>query len=203
MEDSLSLEEVILFTLINIIIILLGIILYHYIWIKDYGVMIPNPQSEAGMTFFNSKNFVIVFAELWKRIKEFDRMYLFNSIGIEGYIYLFFQRELISLIFTMAIFSFLFSFISNLTIEGTEKSAFQDFLLNNKYLNDFTTIVHLISVALFTFLHFRFFRVIKAETKYIYFDRFDRMSRKKDSDWLSCRTLHVSGLAPNERNSKK
>ena len=81
MEKPLSLEEVILFALINLIIILLGIALYYYIWIKEYGASIPNPQffEETNLTFFNSKNFVIVISELWKRIKEFDKIYFFRS----------------------------------------------------------------------------------------------------------------------------
>ena len=166
--------------------------------------MIPNPQfsDEPNLTFFNSKNFSIATSELWKRIKEFDKHYLIRSVGHESYIYLVFQRKLIYLIFTMAIFSFFFSFISVFFMNQENHSFLQDFLLNNKYLNDFTTIVHIVSVILFTFLHFRFFTVIKTEAKHLYFDRFDKMSRKKDSDWLSCRTLHISGLGPNERNSK-
>jgi hypothetical protein len=201
---EVTLEEIILFGLFNLLLILIGIILFYYVWIKSYGIMIPLPQlsNEDNLTFFNTKNFKIGISELYKRIKSFDKSYLIRSIGPESYIYLIFQRKLISLIITISIFSFLFSFISNFLGKEDTNSTIRDFLINNKYLNDFTTIIHVISVFLFTFLHFRFFTSIKSDAKFIYFDRFDKMSRRKDADWLSCRTLHVSGLGPTERNSK-
>lgn len=203
LNKDTTFQEVSVFTIVNLVIILVGLILWYYIWIRDYGVMIPNPQysNEQEITFFNTKNFSIAIYEIWKRIKDFDKRYLIRSIGHESYIYLIFQRKLIYLIFTMSIFSLLFSFIS-ISFKAEEQNTFQDILLNNKYLNDVTTIIHIISILLFTFLHFRFFTVIKTEASYLYFDRFDKMSSKKDADWLSCRTLHISGLAPNERNSK-
>ena len=43
--------------------------------------------------------------------------------------------------------------------------------------------------------------LFRKEVKQLYFERFDRMSNKKDFEWLTCRTLHVSGIAPTERNS--
>jgi hypothetical protein len=203
LNKDTTFQEVGVFTLVNLVIILVGLVLWYYIWIRDYGVMIPNPQyyNEQEITFFNTKNFSIAIYEIWKRIKDFDKRYLIRSIGHESYIYLIFQRKLIYLIFTMSIFSLLFSFIAS-SFKAEEQNTFQDILLNNKYLNDVTTIIHIISILLFTFLHFRFFTVIKTEASYLYFDRFDKMSNKKDADWLSCRTLHISGLAPNERNSK-
>jgi hypothetical protein len=204
---NITLEEVLLFILINVIMILTGIILWYFIWIKQYGGSIPNPQfgNEEEVTYFHSKNFVRVVSELWTRITNFDKKYMLRSIGMESYVYLFFQRKLCSLLLRMTIFSFLLSLVTTLATKSNEDAPatwFQDFLLNNKFLNDFTTIVHIISLALFTFLHFRFFTLIKTEIKYLYFDRFDKMSRKKDADWLSCRTLHISGLGPNDRNSK-
>ena len=199
-----SIEEVILFFLVNLIILLFGIILYYYIWIKSYGGVIPVKQigNEEELTFFNSKNFVIVITELWNKIKEFDKRYMIRSIGLESYVYLLFQRSLISLLFTMSIISIIISIFSTFLSDNSKNTSIQNFFLNNKYLNDFTTKLHIISVILFTFLHFRCFSMIKTQAKYLYFDRFDQMSRNKSADWLSCRTLHVSGLGPNERSSK-
>lgn len=201
----ISFQEVILFLNVNCIIIFLGIILWYFIWIKEYGGVIPNPQigNETNITYFNSKNFVIVWEQLWKRIKEFSKPYLIRSVGMESYIYLLFQRKLIRFLLTMSFFSLFFSLLTTLAhSEQSSYSAFHDFLLNNKYLDDFSIVIHVTSLILYTFLHFRFFGVIKRETKFLYFDRFDEMSRNKDADWLSCRTLHISGLGPNERNSK-
>ena len=60
---------------------------------------------------------------------------------------------------------------------------------------------YIIFLYLNTFLHFRCFNIIKKEAYYIYFSRFDKMSQKFDLNFLSSRTLHISGLAPEERNT--
>lgn len=205
-QINISPHEVIMFILVNLIIILLGIILWYFIWIKTYGGEIPNPQmgDEFQMTFFSSKNFFMVVSELWKRIRNFDKVYFLRSTGMESYVYLFFQRKICSLLVTMSVFSILFSLISMYITydEGDSYESLFRKLLNNNVLTESTTILHLISLVFFTFLHFRFFSKIKREAKFLYFQRFDKFSRHKNADWLSCRTLHISGLAPEERNSK-
>ena len=75
-------------------------------------------------------------------------------------------------------------------------------LLNNLYLNEFSTILHLISLFIFTFLHFRFLTEVKRECQNVYLDRLKRMSKNKEEDWLSCRTLLISGIPNYERNGK-
>ena len=59
---TIPIQESILFLLINIVMILMGIILWYYIWIKQYGGEIPNPQfaSESNISYFSSKNFVFL-----------------------------------------------------------------------------------------------------------------------------------------------
>ena len=93
------------------------------------------------------------------------------------------------------------SFANFLASQDKKWDAFHDFLLNNKYLNDFSTAMHLFALIFYTFLHFRFFTVLKNQLKNLYFEHFDKMSRHKHDEWLSCRTLHISGLAASQRNS--
>ena len=203
-NHHISLEEIFLFIFVNFIIITFGVIFWYIIWIRDYGGIIPNPQlmNETNISYFNSKNFLIVLKEIWKRFKEFNKNYLLRSIGTEAYVMLLFQRKVISLLIIMSILSLIFSFINILANKEKGYNAFHDFLLNNKYLNEFSTVMHLISLIIYTFLHFRFFSVLKNDLKNLYFENFDKMSREKDSDWLSCRTLHISGLSASQRNSK-
>ena len=73
--------------------------------------------------------------------------------------------------------------------------------MDNKYIDDFSSFLHLIGVVIYSFLHFRFFSILKNEAVNLYFERFDFLSRKKDYNWLSSRTLHISNLEPSERNS--
>ncbi len=193
--------------LIGLIIILFGLYLWNYLWISEYGGEMPAPQlhNEVNITYFNSKNFSFVVSELWKHFTSFDKLYLLRSCGIENYIYLLFQRRILYMLLNMSIISLLLSFVAELikASEAEEKffEALYDLLLNNKYINDYTVVCQLISFIIFSFLHFRNFSQLKNEVKLIYFERFEKMSREKNVDWLSCRTLHVSGILPEERNS--
>ena len=140
---QISLQESALFLLLNLIVLLFGIIMWYFIWIKRFGGEIPNAQlsSEKTISYFSSKNFTIVLRELFSHINSINKQYLIHTVGYEGYIYLLFQRTMISLLITVVLFSFIFSALNLLVKEREGQSDFftfvQNFLLNNKYLNDF------------------------------------------------------------------
>jgi hypothetical protein len=200
-QSKISIEEILLFLLINIIIILLGILLWFIIWIKPYGSSIPYPQfgEETNITYLNTKNFSIIIHQLWIRFREFNQHYITRSIGLEAYAYLLFQRKLISIFFYTSVLSLIFTSLNLLINNDIGWIRLHNYLMKNNY--DFSHTVHLTALILYTFIHFRYFAVLKNELKHLYFHKFDIMSRKKSSDWLSCRTLHISGLAPHQRNS--
>jgi len=203
-DNMITSKELSLFVCFSLIMLLFGGYLWNLIWIKEYGGNIPNIQyeQEEMTTFFHTKNYKIFLKEFFKKFNEFNKNYLIRSIGTEAYIYLIFQRMLLSLLISMAVFSLVFSFISTILQKETGISSFfHDFLMNNKHQDDFNSFVHLLGVIIYTFLHFRFFSGLKREAKNIYFERFDMLSRNKDYNWLSSRTLHISGLAPQQRNS--
>lgn len=202
-----NVETAILLISIHLFIILIGFIMYNYIWIKRYGGVIPNPQygSETDITFFNSKNFDIFIDEIYKRLRDFNYNYLQRSTGIESLVYLIFQREISRLFLLMSVISiFLYSIgfiIRSPYIEDTFIETFVNYMKeNHSFLSSYDSFSHIISLIFFTFLHFRCFSIIKRESKYIYFERFDKMSRYKNNEWIACRTLHISGLRPLERN---
>ena len=104
----------------------------------------------------------------------------------------------------MVFISLIISLISTLSIQEPSFLIFiEDFLFNNKKMDDFNSFLHLIAIFIYTFLHFRFFSQIRQEARNIYFEKFDMLSREKNFNWLSSRTLHISGLTPDDRNSKK
>jgi len=204
-ENMITSKELTLFICFSFLILFFGTYLWNLIWIKEYGGNIPNIQyeSEEMTTFFHTKNYKIFLKEFFKKFSEFDKKYLIRSIGTDGYLYLIFQKMIINLLIVMTIISLILSFLSTMSQkEDKISSFFHDFLMNNKNMDNFSSFLHLIGVILYTFLHFRFFSGLKREAKNIYFERFDSFSRKKDFNWLSSRTLHISGLAPHQRNSK-
>ena len=193
MDESnyISLFENILFILFNLLLILLGILLWNNIWIKKFGAEIPIFINDT-FTYFRSTNIYLVLNNLYEKIHNFDKVYLLKSIGYDGYIYLFFQRKIISLLlsyFILELFLYIFENYANY------------FLNDDKNYEKIHSILYIIFLYLNTFLHFRCFNIIKKEAYYIYFSRFDKMSQKFDLNFLSSRTLHISGLAPEERNT--
>ena len=103
---NISLKEVSVFLIINIILLLLGIIIWYYMWVKKYGIEIPNKKSNP------NKDFFVVIQKLFERIQELDESYFLNTLGYEGYIYLLFQRKLLNLLMIILLFSLVFSGIN-------------------------------------------------------------------------------------------
>lgn len=201
--DTLILTIFIL--LLDIVFIVIGTILWYLIWVRQYGCSIPNKRVENIQTYFNSKNLKMVISQLYARIFEFDKEYITSTCGFEAYAYLVFQRHTIQLlVFTIAV-SFIFSSISAIVTLYDAKNFSVLLLLNqicfqNKASTDYASIFHVtIMIALILF-QIRFLTSTKRELKYLYFARYDKMSRDKNYEWLSCRTLHISGIAPYERN---
>ena len=201
--DTLILTLIIL--LIDIGFILIGTLLWYLIWVKQYGCSIPNKKVQNIQTYFNSKNFYMVVSQLYERIVEFDKEYITLTCGFEAYAYLIFQRHTMSLLIFTVLISFIFSsFSAFISLYDTEKFTLllllNQIFFQNKASTDYASVFHVtIMIALILF-QIRFLTVIKRELRYLYFARYDKMSRDKGYEWLSCRTLHISGIAPYERN---
>lgn len=202
--SEVSIEETIFFLLFNFILILIGIILWYYLWIKKQLVESLQLINDIP-AYFSSRNLYLILSEMYKHITQFNPLFLTKTIGHEAYGYLLFQRRIISLLFSYFIFSVAISLITIIVykIKGIESDyrIFLTFLINAQYFENMNTVLNIITIALFTFLHFRTFSIIKNEAKHLYFSRFDKMSQVYNENWLTCRTLHISGIAAEERNT--
>ena len=212
LTSHISIEETFVFLFANIALIVVGFIMWYYIWIKTYGIEIPNEQmhNERTLSYFSSKNLSLIMTHLCNKIYAFDKRYIIHSLGLENYIYLFFQRKIISLLITISVCSLMFSTVNYFLKDNSSPTQSNSLLFilhffinnnNTKQTNNYISIVQVIAIIVYTLLHFRLFSIIKREASLTYFNRFDVLSRSKNADWLSCRTLHISGLAPHERNT--
>jgi hypothetical protein len=215
MSEETTLINILFMICVNIVITIVGFIIWYNLWVKKYGgnlninitlVYIQQTENNQIETNFYSKNFSLVSKEIFKKFYDFEKEYLLSSIGMEGYVYLTFQRRVTRYFIILSFFSLGLSLISILIVQKEIKesktySYLENLLLSNKYLNDFTTIIQLFNLFVFSFLHFFSIYLFRKEVKQLYFERFNKMSNKKDYEWLTCRTLHVSGIAPTERNS--
>ena len=76
------------------------------------------------------------------KFKNFNKEYLIETIGMEAYVYLTFQRRVIKHFVILSFFSLGFSLIALLIVQKNVKeseafSYIENLLLSNKYLNDF------------------------------------------------------------------
>jgi hypothetical protein len=201
----ISIKELLILFLSSIIFLIFGTYLFNKIWLSEYGGNLPNSQleNEELTTYFHTKNLRIFLEQFFKKFFDFEKNYLLRSIGTEAYMYLIFLKYVLRLLIIMVLVSLIISLIS--TLSNKEPSFFnfvEDFLFNNKKMDDFNSFLHLIAIFIYTFLHFRCFSQIRQEARNIYFEKFDLLSREKNFNWLSSRTLHISGLSSDDRNSK-
>ena len=166
--------------------------------------MIPIRKNLNVIEYFYSKEFFAVFKEIYARLTEFNKKYLIQTFGIEAYLFLLFQRKLIQSISIMMVVTVILSLISTLVNQKiiavkNKNSLPHIILLNNIFLTDFSTILHLISLFIFTILHFTLITSLKKESQEVYLERIINMSKNKDNEWLACRTLLISGIPRKER----
>ena len=189
-DTTISIYETLLFLLINIIYLMIGFILWHVLWVSRHGVEIPNLISKNTITYFSSRNFSLVLREIWNRMWRLDSNYLTSAIGYEAYNFLLYERTILSTLFTffiISIFLFLCRAYGNI------------FFPKEKDFLQFLSVSNITGIILITFFHFRSFAKLKREAFHLYHERFRKMSQNKDVNWLSCRTLHISGIDPHER----
>lgn len=203
--DHFSLSIILLIA--NIIIVLIAVLLWHIIWVKEYGCSIPNERVGNFQTYFHSKNFNMVINQLSSKIFDYNKEFTIETVGFEAYAYLLFQRQVIGFLFIVTIISVSFSAISTYILLQNDDYTLNDFLntmfFENKEVNSSTATLHIITMTLFILFIIRFLTKLKRELKDLYFSRFDVLSRTKNHEWLRCRTLHISGISPLERNVSK
>lgn len=86
--DHLSLSFIVI--AFDIFLVFIGIIFWYLMWVREYGCSIPNKKMEGIQTYFHSKNFNIVFSELYDHIFDFDKEYVISTCGFESYAYMLF-----------------------------------------------------------------------------------------------------------------
>ena len=189
--NTITLYETIIFFLVIIILLLIGFILWYFLWIKNLGVEIPYLMNSQ-FYYFSSRNISLIIENIYSILTQFDIVYIIKTLGYEAYVFLMFQRKILNVFFSYFILSIILFICNN----------YCEFLFSSSDSYDsFKSICNITSIILITFLHFRIFHIIKKTAYYNYFSRFDKMSQNYDVNWLTCRTLHISGIAPEERNT--
>ena len=109
--NSITIYETIIFFLFNFIILLIGFILWYVLWIRKYGIEIPEIINNT-QTYFSSRNLALVLEKLYSLIKDFDKIFIIKSMGYEAYVFFLFQKKIITLFISYLIVFIVFYIIN-------------------------------------------------------------------------------------------
>lgn len=189
--SNVSIYEVVIFLGLNFIYLLVGFIGWYFLWVRRHGIEIPTLIGKT-ISYFSSRNVSLVLSEILSRLFSLNIESITGTIGYEAYSFLCFQRILIWTIFQLWLLSVFVWFC---------RFYAAYFFLTDKAEQQFLHVINIVSISLITFIHFKSFADLKRETYSQYTSRFLKLSRKKDYKWLSCRTLHIAGIQPEERHT--
>lgn len=145
----------------------------------------------------------MVFWDFYKKIMAaFNTEYLTLNCGIDAYIYMLFQRKMMKLMLFYALLSLLFAIPINIVSSSSSEEWFERMTLNNKELDTLSAWVHGSLMIIFTIATIYTFYELKLEARSVYAEVQLKRSRTKNFEWLKTRTVHVRGLAPNDRKGE-
>lgn len=132
----------------------------------------------------------------------FNTEYITLNCGLDAYIYLLFQRKMMKLMLFYAVLSLVFAIPINIVSSTSGEEWFEKMTLNNKELTALSCWVHTILLIVFSAATMYTFYQMKHEARTIYVRMQLENSKTKDHEWLKTRTVHVRGLAPNDRKGE-
>ena len=101
-----------------------------------------------------------------------------------------------------AVLSLLFAIPINIVSSKSGEEWFEKMTINNRELNALSTWVHAVLMIIFTIATIYTFYELKIDARSAYAEVQLKRSRTKDYEWLKTRTVHVRGLAPNDRKGQ-
>lgn len=132
-------------------------------------------------------------------MRRLDMEYWSTHCGVDGYLYLLFQRRILKLVFAMAIISLTVAIPINMHSGKSMEDWFERTTLNNKEMTQLRSWVHVALIGVFSFLTARTISAIRSEAREAYKFYYKDMSKNRDHEWLKVRTVHVKGILPQDR----
>ena len=212
-EGPTDLNRFAWFCLEHLLIILITILLWMYIWLKRIGIEMPIDKSEQhhgtrtfGL-FFTTKQLNIFWKLFYKAITNFDDEYWVKICGLDGFLYLKFQRSLFKMIFVVSMISMFLSFAFNLTSDSSLQIADpkwrNDWMVkvlygNKDMVKDDWSWVQVFMYVFITIATMHTVYKLKNLGRRLY-NKYNRSGlMKHDFEWLKSRTIHVRGLLKND-----
>lgn len=178
---------------VNTAIFLLGVYVWKRTWVKRFGIKIPDyPDTMFSLTS--------IFQVMKNVIWDLDSEYWIRNTGLDGYIYLLFQRYLLKLLFLYTLIAVLASIPINFT-NSSEDNFFtrttlpKDMSVYTSWFQVAITYIFSLGVLLTMWmLRKRVGDLIEEQTL--------MRSRENEHEWLMLRTAQVRGLDISDRSGE-
>ena len=178
---------------VNTAIFLLGVLFYRKVWISRFGIQIPRYPDR----FFSISSLLpTIKTVIW----DLDSEYWIEHTGLDGYIYLLFQRYLLKLLFIYTLIAVLASIPINFS-NSNEESFFtrttlpKDMSVYTSWFQVAITFIFSLGVLLtMWFLRKRVGDMLEEKCL--------MRSREQEHEWLMLRTVQVRGLDISDRSGE-
>ena len=157
--------------------------------------------------YAKTKTFSIFKKMFLSIVYKLEMEYWVLHCGTDGYLYLFFQRQMFKLSIYLSVIIFLFSFFMNFDADedNTEEkdasnlSLVTRVTLSNRELSNNKSWFHVLMVTLITFFTISFMQSIRNKAREAHALHNSWQTKSKDAEQLKYHTIHIKGIPPEDR----
>ena len=160
--------------------------------------------------YAKTKTFSIFKKMFLSIVYKLEMEYWVLHCGVDGYLYLLFQRQMLKLAVYLSVVMFLFSSIMNLDAEdhprskkadsGSERLSFiEKTTLSNRELSNNRSWFHVLMVAVITFLTISVVMRTRKLAIKAYKMQNSWHTKSKDAEGLKFHTIHIKGIPAEDR----
>lgn len=196
-----------------------SLIVLHFLWLKPHKVGIPesseyesySPRKDIGP---NQRG--VIWAESLRQalkayiplIKKLDSRYWVSNIGLDGYSYLLFQRQILRMLFVFCLVYALFNLPLTLWYrklalpESPDAFDMETHDARMKFHQELRTIVDCLLVCFYSLATFYTLYEIKRHIAYIINEQKISRAEREDTARMKDRSVHVTGVYPEDRRGE-
>ena len=170
---------------INTAIFSAGVFFWKKVWVQRFGISVPESPEQL---YTVKEVFQILANKLW----HMDPEYWIGHSGIDGYLYILFQKYMVVLLLVYSVLTVTASVPMNLISPQEDNFLTRSTLHSNMplfYSWYQTGVTYLFSVGVFTAIY-----LLRGRANQVLSFRARKRSQEKEHEWLMQRTVHVQGL---------
>ena len=152
----------------------------------------------------STKTYSVLKALFFPLLNKLEMDYWCTHCGVDGYLYLLFQRRFFTLTKYMVFISFASQFVLWLVDPDFEFSIFGDNRMQEtkSELSSAKAWVSICIIFIFTMLTIRIVQKTRRDAKVALESYYQDMSKYKDQECLKARTIHIKGVLPQDRTGE-